>query len=234
MYIWENDCMHFNFLDSDFVDWPLVTDTLNNFSLYFFIGLSSWTLCAKILVFLNSTCWLSPSSSICLNVDTTSSPMTSYVPNWINSFESSTMKGFSSCSISFDTLSAFLLKFSWKAGESSWWLYFECSFPLRTVKSSNSEITLVTSRLQICQRRNMYLSSLKPTKPPSPKKQWERIRVYSDTLVAYAQFPSAVNNSVLSLYSTKHINILYLSINKARFYVMPLGILWRNNLLGYP
>ena len=89
------------------------------------------------LVCLNSSCFFLPSSSFCLTVHATSSPMTSFVPNWINSFESSTVKGFPSCPISFDRLSTCFPNVSWKAGESSWWLYFQCSFPLRTVKSSN-------------------------------------------------------------------------------------------------
>lgn len=33
--------------------------------------------------------------------------------------------------------------------------------------------------------------------------------------VTYARLPSAVSNSILSLYSTKHINILHFSSNNA-------------------
>ena len=46
--------MQFSSLDSHFVDWPLVAGTLNNGILFFFIGLSSWTVCTEIFVFLNS------------------------------------------------------------------------------------------------------------------------------------------------------------------------------------
>ena len=143
VYIEENNCLCiFGSLDSDFVERPVLADTLDN---------GGWMVCAKILVFVNSACWFFPGSSICLTVDTISSPITSFVPNWINSFESSKIKGFpSSQFVLTDYQYAFNL--SWKAGESLWWLYFECSFPLRTVKSSNSEAALATCELQVCQR----------------------------------------------------------------------------------
>ena len=50
MYIWENNniCI-FSSLDSDCADWPLVADT--NGSLFFFVRLSSWTMCPKIIGF---------------------------------------------------------------------------------------------------------------------------------------------------------------------------------------
>ena len=58
MYIWENNRIWiFSSLDIDFVDWPLVADTLRNITLVFFMGLSSWIVYAKFLVFLNSACW---------------------------------------------------------------------------------------------------------------------------------------------------------------------------------
>ena len=64
---------------------------------------------------------------------------------------------------------SFYLNFSWKSGKSSSWLYFGSSFTLKTIKSSNPETVLVTSGLQICQRRNLSLSSVKSAKPPLSK-----------------------------------------------------------------
>ena len=130
------------------------------------------------------------------------------------------MTGFPSWSISFEWLSRCFLSFSWKASESSWWLYFGCSFSSRTIKSSNSEAALATSSLQIYELQNLSSSSVKSRKPLSPKNEWERTKIYSDTLVVYARFPSAVNNSILGLYSTEHIIILYLFTIKARFYLI--------------
>ena len=171
IYICENSrtCI-LSSCDSVLADRPFVFDTLNVGSLFFLIGSSSLMLLRKIIVSLNSACCFLPISSIFLTVNMTLSVITSFVPSWTSSFNSSGPKGFHSWLSSVVSNATCFANFSWKAMESSWWWNLECSFPFSMVMSSNSETTLATSELQIYHLQNLPSSFVKPTMAPLPDK----------------------------------------------------------------
>lgn len=79
--------------------------------------------------------------------------------------------------------------------------------------------------IAILPARSLYSSSLKSTKPLSPKREWKSIRIYSDMVGYICSLSISCKHSIWSLYATEHINILYLSTNKSRYYRIPLGYL---------
>ena len=56
-------------------------------------------------------------------------------------------------------------------------------------------------------------------------REWKSIRIYSDMVGYICSLSISCKHSIWSLYATEHINILYLSTNKSRYYRIPLGYL---------
>ena len=161
--------------DSDLADRPLVFDTINAASLFFFIESRNGTLLLKIFISWNSLCFFFPISLTCLMVDTTSYPITSLVPipyyilSWINSFDSSDSKGFPSWLNSFVKEDTCFANVSWKDLEPSYdenqnihslstqlnpqtvkqlWLFLGCKFAIYKIYPHLflSQVYLHTSR----------------------------------------------------------------------------------------
>ena len=119
--LWEQLICFFNSSDPfRDVDWPLVFADLKVGNLFFIIGTFKLISLFISLHSRNSLRYDLPASSIVLTVCITSPLITSFVPNCINSFDSSDIKGLSNCSNSVNKSLTCLANQIWKLLESSW------------------------------------------------------------------------------------------------------------------